>query len=199
MPAVWGEAYPLAGTAIPVLRDLGVVASYARAVGLQSATKTGAPIGTTWERFAVGLRFRLRTGGTRAPILGLSGKFGLTGFDYDAPADLARELPAVSYEYLRAGLDARIPIWRLALLVDAGYLGALSAGTVYDRFRGAKIGGIDLGVGLAVVIAAGFEARAGATYTRYFSAFSPVPGDSYVAGGALDEFLGLHVGAAYAY
>ena len=34
---------------------------------------------------------------------------------------------------------------------------------------------------------------------RYFYAFHPVPGDVYVAGGAVDEFLTFGGGVSYAY
>ena len=50
-----------------------------------------------------------------------------------------------------------------------------------------------------MLIASGFEARLTAHYTRYFYAFDPVPGDPHVAGGAVDELLGLGIGVAYAY
>ncbi len=33
----------------------------------------------------------------------------------------------------------------------------------------------------------------------FFSAFAPIPGDAYVAGGALDQLIGVRLGAAYAY
>ena len=59
------------------------------------------------------------------------------------------------------------------------------------------MGGVDARVGLAVPLPLGFEARLIASYARYFYAFSPVPGDRYVAGGALDQLATGHLGLAY--
>jgi len=199
MPAVGLEIYPAAGTTIPVIKDLGLTGSFARAFGISSATKSGVTLGTTWMRLGGGLRARFRPGSAEGPVIGLNGGINFTSFSFDAPASLTASVPAVTYASLRGGLDARIPFWRMALLLDAGYDGALSAGTVHERFTGATVGGLDFGAGFAFLIASGFEARLTAHYTRYFYTFDPVPGDAYVAGGALDEFLGLGIGVAYAY
>lgn len=199
MPAVAAEVYPAAGTTIPFIKDLGLTGSFARAFGISSATKGGAKLGTTWMRAGGGLRARFRPGSTAGPVIGINGGVNFTSFTFDGSATLATSTPDVTYVALRGGLDARIPFWRMALLLDAGYDGALSAGVVHDRFAGAKVGGLDFGAGFAILIASGFEARLTAHYTRYFYSFDPVPGDAYVAGGALDELLGLGIGVAYAY
>jgi hypothetical protein len=199
MPSIAAEIYPAAGTTIPFVRDLGLTGSFSRAFGISSATKSGTKLGTTWMRAGGGLRARFRPGSNDGPMIGINGGINFTSFTFDAPAALTASTPDVTYASLRGGIDARIPFWRMAVLLDAGYDGALSAGTVQDRFTGAKVGGLDFGAGFAILIAAGFEARLTAHYTRYFYAFDPVPGDAYVAGGALDEFLGLGIGVAYAY
>ena len=200
MPALGLEVYPAAGTKIPFVRDLGLTGSFSRAFGISSATKSGTKLDTTWMRFGGGLRARFRPGSTDGPVIGVNGGINFTSFSFEAPGTtLADSAPDVSYASLRGGIDARIPFWRMALLLDAGYDGALSAGKVHERFTGATVGGLDFGAGLAILIAAGFEARLTAHYTRYFYTFDPVPGDAYVAGGALDEFLGLGIGVAYAY
>ena len=199
MPAATVEIYPAAGTTIPFIKDLGLTGSFARAFGISSATKTGTKLGTTWMRAGGGLRARFRPGSNEGPMLGVTGGLNFTTFTFDAPAALANSAPSVTYVALRGGIDARIPFWRMALLLDAGYDGALSAGTVHDRFSGAKVGGIDAGAGFAILIASGFEARLTGHYTRYFYSFDPVPGDPYVAGGALDQLFGFGIGVAYAY
>jgi uncharacterized protein YbjQ (UPF0145 family) len=200
MPSAALELYPAAGTSIPFLRDLGLTGSFSRAVGISSATKTGTKLDTTWMRIGGGLRARFRPGSNDGPVIGLSGGINFTTFNVEAPGtNLADSAPDVTYASLRGGLDARIPFWRMALLLDAGYDGPLSAGKLYDRFTGSTVGGVDFGAGLAILIAGGFEARLTGHYTRYFYSFDPVPGDPYVAGGALDELLGLGIGVAYAY
>lgn len=196
---VGGELYPLAGADVPVLEDLGLTARFGMALGLSSETAGGEPVSTSWTRFDAGLRLRLRTGDDDAPVLGLRGGFGIDTFDLEAGGTLGDEVPSASYAFLRAGLDGRIPLGPVALTLFFDYLGALSAGTVYDRFTGSSIGGIAGGGGLVVPIASGFEARLGAEYVRWFYAFEPTVGDPFVAGGALDEHLHLTLGPAYVF
>ena len=64
---------------------------------------------------------------------------------------------------------------------------------------GATVGGVDATLGIALPFARAFEGRLSATYTRYFYTFHPIPGDAFVAGGALDEFFGITLGGVYAY
>ena len=47
------------------------------------------------------------------------------------------------------------------------------------------------------MIVSGLEGRIVFDYERYFYAFQPIPGDAYVAGGALDQFFGVRLAVAY--
>jgi hypothetical protein len=199
MPSVGVEIYPAAGTTIPFLRDLGLTMSFAHAFGISSTTADGTSVGTGWTHLAGGLRARFRPGSAAGPMIGVNGGIDYLQFNFDAAGPLAGSVPAVTYASLRGGVDARIPFWRMALLLDFGYDGALAAGDVYTRFRDSSVGGIDLGVGLSLGLGAGFELRLRGHYTRYFYKFHPKVGDPYVAGGALDEFVGFGLGVAYAY
>ncbi|MEP7119644.1 MAG: hypothetical protein ABJE95_01995 [Byssovorax sp.] len=199
MPSVGIEIYPAGGTTIPFVRDLGLTMSFAHAFGISSTTDKGTTVGTGWTHLGGGLRARFRPGSARGPMIGVDGGIDYLQFTFDSAGPLSGSVPAVTYASLRGGVDARIPFWRMALLLDFGYDGPLSTGEVYKRFRDARVGGIDLGVGLSLALGAGFELRLRGHYTRYFSKFHPVLGDAYVAGGALDEFLGFGLGVAYAY
>ncbi len=199
MPSIGLEVYPAGGTTIPFVRDLGLTVRFAHAFGISSTTDDGTSVGTGWTRIGGGLRARFRPGGAQGPMIGVSGGIDYLQFNFDTTGDIAGSVPAVTYASLRGGVDGRIPFWRMALLLDFGYDGALSAGAVHDRFRGSSVGGIDLGAGLSFTLGAGFELRLRGHYTRYFYKFHPVLGDAYVAGGALDEFLGFGLGVAYAY
>lgn len=201
-PAITGrlEAYPLATTGVPVLEGLGLYGEIRSALGLSSATDDGTSVDTNWMRFGGGLRLRMPFGPREQPFV-VAARGGLVrdAFTLDASGQLADEVPSVGYTFVRGGLDGRIPLGPVALTVEAGYLGALEAGDVAARFRDATLGGIDVGGGLAVPIAYGFEARLTGQYVRWFYAFTPVPGDAYVAGGALDEYLHVELGPAYVY
>ncbi|WP_437809360.1 hypothetical protein [Sorangium sp. So ce1078] len=195
--SVSGELYPLAGTNIAVLKGLGITAGYARALGLDSAVGSGDPISTTYQRINLGLRERLSVG--EASVLGISAGLRFLTFDIDAPEDLASTVPNVSYTLFRAGLDGRIPAGPVALALGAEYILPLSSGPVYDRFTGASVQGIGALAGVMVPVATGIEARLLVEYARFFSSFQPEQGDAYIAGGAIDQYLGLRLAGAYVY
>jgi len=198
--AFHAEVYPLATTGVLILKDLGITGEFRTAFGISSATKEGEEVGTTWMRFGGGLRYRLPVGPEDKPyVFGLRGSVVKEGFTFDTSGTLATEVPSTDYLYMRVGLDARIPLGPIALTAFGGYLGALSAGEVHERFRDPSVGGIDVGGGVVVPIAFGFEAFVQAEYIRWFYAFAPVPGDAYVAGGALDQYIHIEIGPQYVY
>jgi hypothetical protein len=223
--ALEAEIYPGATSGTPVLENIGLTVAYGHGFGLSSQTEEEPPkkFGTSWNRFAAGLRYRIPFGKNGSPVIGLSGRFGFVNFTFEpegdtpeevqASEDIKREVGSVSYKYLRPGIDGRIPIGPVAILASFGYLGVIDAGDperdVYPRFTSdndnnnpasdASIGAIDLGIGLGFRLVDGLEARLMFDYTRFFYAFTPNVGDEYVAGGALDQFFGIRAGAAYAY
>jgi hypothetical protein len=166
---------------------------------LSSATSSGETVTSSYERLTAGARWRILPYGVEAPSFGVDGGFSHVGFGFGGSGTLLQQSPSVSYESLRAGADARFPFGPFAMLFTAGYDGPLSAGDVSNRFRGSNYGGVDVSAAFAWEFHEGFEARLTVAYDRYFYSFHPVPGDTFVAGGALDEFFGLRFGVAYAY
>jgi hypothetical protein len=126
------------------------------------------------------------------------GAYGEEGFSFDAPPN-APPLPSVDYRFVRASGDVRIPFGRVTALAGAGYLVVLSVGDIASRFPRAWAGGVEAELGGALTIATGWEARLTASYRRFFYALHPTPGDTYVAGGALDELGSAQAGLAYVY
>jgi hypothetical protein len=197
--AAAAEVYPLAGAG---RIDGGVVFAYARAFALESSTTDSGNLNTVWQRYSVGGRARLRTGSEDSPVVGLTAAYGDEQFSLFSAATTA--LPAVDYHFVRAAADVRIPFGRAAVFAGAGYLFILylfilSAGDVASRFAHASVGGIDAQLGGALTITTGLEARVTASYRRFFYTMNPIPGDGYVAGGALDELGGLQASVAYIY
>lgn len=193
------EVFPLAG-AKGVLRDIGVIGAFSQSVFLQSSVSGGSNVSTSETSYVGGLRVRIHPGGDEGPIIGISDAYASQLFDFDGtPAALANQVPSVAYSANRTAVDARIPVGKFALLAEAGFRAVLNAGGVAQRFRSTSVEGLDAELGGAVEIARGWEARLVADYQRYFYAFSPVPGDAYVAGGALDQFFGARVALAWIY
>ncbi|WP_437601000.1 hypothetical protein WMF28_05410 [Sorangium sp. So ce590] len=197
MPSLRAELYPLARSALPVLRDLGIALSYARAIGLDSEGAAGAGVSTSWSRLHAGLRGRYRPAGRTGPVLFAGGGLCWTDFDVELTGDPSRDAASVSYLALRLGVDGRFPVGPVALEAGGGYQAPLSMGALASHFREPSAGGVDLRVAVAVPFAPGLEARAGASYTRFFYDFDSEPGDPYIAGGALDQLFGAHLGVAY--
>lgn len=193
--SIAGEVYPLASTDIPVLKGLGITAGFARALGLNSAVGDGDPISTTYQRINLGLRERLSIG--EASQLGINAGLRFVTFDIEAPAAIAATVPNVSYTLFRAGLDGRFPLGSVALGLGADYLMPLSSGPVYERFKGPSVQGIGATAGVMIPIATGIEGRVLVEYARFFSSFQPEQGDAYIAGGAIDQYLGLRLAGAY--
>jgi hypothetical protein len=59
--------------------------------------------------------------------------------------------------------------------------------------------GIGALAGVMMPVATGIEARLLVEYARFFSSFQPEQGDAYIAGGAIDQYLGLRLAGAYVY
>jgi len=191
------DVYPAGFTSVPVLRDIGITAGFARAFALQSATTDGTPIDTVYQRYFVGLRYRIPISRPTGPVFTVSGQYYRHLFQSDEPTALKGQIPNVDYSAIRAGVDARIPLGRPALVFGFDWIEPLSAGAVYDRFTGSKVHGVGAKLGLFIKIAGGFELRMAAEYSRFFSDFDPVLGDAYIAGGALDQYLGFRLSGAY--
>jgi hypothetical protein len=191
--------FPLFGVRVPVLSDLGLVANYALAVGVQS-TLNGANISTHWSRYNVGGRLRGRLGATENPIvLALGVAYGDEAFTFSAPSGTAA-LPAVDYHYIKVSGDGRIPVGPIAIVAGVAYMNTTSAGEVASLFLNKpSVGGFEADLGAALGITTGLEARLTASYRRFFYSIHPTMNDTYYAGGATDEFGGLEASLAYVY
>jgi len=190
------EVYPAAFVpSKKFLSNLGVSLLYAGAFGLDSSLPNGEAVGTSWQRFEAAIKVRMRVG---PAVLGAGMGYALESFTFETNDAAAKEVPSVTYHALRFAAEGRVPIGPIAIRVDVGYRLPVAAGALLARFRDGTAGGVDLSAGIAVPLPlSGIEARAGARYARYFYSFFPEPGDAYIAGGALDEYLTFEIGAAY--
>ncbi len=194
------EAYPAASSDVPVLRDLGIRAHVSRGFAFDSNTPQGVTLETSWTRFGGELRERLLLPGPHAFELGVLLGADASYFGMTANAPVPALLPAARTVALRFGLDVRLLLaWRLSVLAGGAYLLTTSRGEIYEHFRDPRVRGVDADFGFAVDLGSGLEARLAGRYTRYFSSFQPVLGDTYVAGGALDEQLQAGLGVRYAH
>jgi hypothetical protein len=204
------EIYPLADSRDRVLRDLGIVGGYSRTLFLQSTLGGGGgTIDTTGTSYFGGLRWRTMPMGDGGLQLGLSLNYAAQAFEFGTVPTTATAtagaLPSVSYQSVRPAVDVRVPIGKLSILAQAGFRAVLSAGSTDDvamRFRGTTTTGFDVGGGLSLLLAPGWEVRVLADYEGYFYSFRPsfnfttMSGDAYRAVGATDQMFGAHLAIA---
>jgi hypothetical protein len=203
MPLVGVEAelYPLSRLHTPVVRGIGLFGDFGRSLyGASLIAGAGATtIAASWMYFDGGLRYRLLVSGARgAALVGVSVGAGRSDFAFSGAGTVATELPSTRYVYVRPALDLALPVWRLVCFGQFGYRALVSAGDFDQRFPRDSVGAIDAAAGLTMLLGKGFSVSASANYTRFFFAFHSQPGDTYVAGGALDEYLTGRLAVAYA-
>jgi hypothetical protein len=189
------EALPLARSASPVLSGFGVAAEYSRAFGVSSADAAGTPVSTTWQAFHADVREMVAIG--PAVLAGGHAGFGIVDFTFDGSLGAGAELPSAGYRFARAGLDGRVRLGDFSVYAGASYLVVLSTGAMGSLFPRESTGGVDAVAGLLWPIARHFDLSFALAYTRFFYSFNPQPGDSNVAGGALDEMARASLGLAY--
>jgi len=184
------------------MRDLGVYGDFGQSLYQQSAVAGGGPIlSATWSSFDAGLRWRMRFAERRhiTPSVGVAFAYGRTAFTFDDGGQLLGGTPSADYRYLRPALDARVAFGPVIVRADAGYRAVLSAGYVGSHFPRADIGGVDVSVGLTVKLPKRLELGLSGQYQRYFYDMNSQPGDPFVAGGALDEFVTGELALAYVF
>jgi hypothetical protein len=187
------ELFPLARSGTPFAKDLGVLGSYSRSFGLKSKGE-GLVSDTLFERWRAGLAGRIPFAlGDRFGLVTLDASYGRWTFDVTPSNPVAAAAPSVAYDLLRAGLGARLPLGEPILLAGFGYQHVLGSGDFEERFPQARAGGIDAKLGAALPIAAMLEGRLWLEYTRFFFDLRPELDDPGVAGGALDEYFGIHL------
>jgi hypothetical protein len=194
-----GEFRPLVWSHVPILDELGIRFDYAFAPSLDSSTNEGETIRTSWDHGDLALHVPVRLGKRpHAPRIGATIGYGWLGFTFSETGPLATEIPSATYRFVRIGLNSEVALNRqLSLTAAFDYLGTFSGGSVYERFRDATINGIDARLGLSFDIAERTRLLLMLDYTRFFSSFVPIPGDAYVAGGALDQFGTIKIGVEY--
>jgi hypothetical protein len=195
---VGAQFYPGASSGMPVAKDIGIVFRYAGSLGFESQTRDGSQKATgSWSRTAIGARGRFLAGPKNSgPYMGVEGTYGTSSFVFEGDEPIVSEVPSVRYKYVRGAVDARFPFNAFSLSVGLGGMYVMSAGEYSDRFPRATIAGVDGAATAAYAFLPSLEARAGVNYTRIFSSAKSERGDTYIAGGALDEYFIFRGGIA---
>jgi hypothetical protein len=196
--SIAGELYPGASTGAAFVKDIGIVGRYSGSFPFSSQTRDGSQEAKgSWTRSAFGVRGRFLAGPkSSGPYIGIEGTYGVWAFLFEGASPIVAEVPSVNYKYLRPAIDARFPFGAFSVKVALGGMYVMSAGEYSDRFPHASIWGVDGAFNAAYTFLPWLEARADISYTRIFSTTNPEVGDTYIAGGALDEYFIFHGGLA---
>jgi hypothetical protein len=201
--------YEIAGALATVmevaLHPLASLGSALAPVGLLASLEYGLGVGSrvseSEERrasdvhgYSVGMEYRLQHAGFElAPQAGYAVRAFTTG-------EPGAQSPDVSYSLLSGGLAARAPLTaRLGAMARCSYLHVLDAGplTAEERFSRASVRGMELEGGLAFSVLRELEIRASVGLRRFGYDMNAQPGDSWVAGGAVDRTVWGGIGLAY--
>lgn len=173
-PALAIAFFPGTNSGSKVLEDLGLIGDL----------QLGFPKNASWTRFDIGLQYRFWLKREwKGVMIAPSVSYGQESFAVDNPGETK---PPVAYKLVRPRVDARIPIWKIAVLAGAGFLVSLDSGEFADKFRDATVLGWEGDIAIAVPIMKALEIRAGFAYRRIIYWFSPETGDPNFARGAHD-------------
>jgi hypothetical protein len=177
----------------PFWSGVGLTGNVTYALGIGTDAGTGdSPSRTDVYSYELGVRHVSRAG-----IVDLipHASYMIDSF-IASGAELA---PDVRYQVVRAGMALRLNLSaKASLRASADYLDVLGAGPVIDgRFPRATVLGVDLGLGASVAVTDSLEAQAAVGLRRYGFDMKVQPGDTLIAGGAIDEYLSMTLSVAY--
>jgi hypothetical protein len=184
----------LDGRARKALAPVGITAALEYGLGVSSRSAADQRLSSDVHGWTVGMQYRWQ--------LGPHALAGQAGFSTRAftTGDEAATAPDVRYGVLSVGTAARANLPRgFGLLARVAYLHALSAGPLTDegRFARATVRGMELEGALGYALIDEVEVRILGGLRRMGWDMNAVPGDTWVAGGAVDQTMWGGVGLAY--
>jgi len=201
--------YPGAHFTSGVGAQFGVEFEYERLFDFDSTRDEGGTMlsfPTSSQQFLVGARWRYPVGRWEPRVIV---DYGVHQFDLAVSQDPVATpgLPSVEYKFVRAGAGFRVAAGKkenFIVVLDGAFRALLSSGGLEsDQFFPQSSGnGMDVLVMFGYGLPKGFELRLGLDYRRYWFDLNPAPPPPeppFVAGGALDQYWGLSIGAAWRY
>lgn|GEM_PF-1623787 len=170
--------------------NVGVTAAAEILVAAKSVMPDGTTYNTNSDSYRGGVTARLPL--SRGE-LGLQATFGTHVFAFGESTRGSAQLlvPTVRYRSARAGLFGRVPLAkRLTLVTGAGAHKVWEKGELAQSFFPRhKVGAVDGSLGVQWHLGEAWRLEVGAEYRRYFYAMRPEPGDRFIVGGAVDQYL----------
>jgi hypothetical protein len=202
---VW---YPISAFSEGPMQHLGLEIGVEQSFGIQSTIgNDGTPLagktfGNTVHEFEGGLRYRIPFGAGSQAWFSATG--GEHAFVFSSPNDCnscraTLDIPDTIYRYARPGVGVRLELTSdISLTVGGGYRYIFnSGGTQLDTFFPHRtLGGVDAELQIGYRVTPMIEARLVGEVRRYFYDMHARAGDTFIAGGAIDQYLTFGVGMA---
>jgi len=184
--------FPLDPLVGGVLGNIGLEAEIQQGFAISSTLAVGNNT-TTYKNivhdYAGGGRYRFTFGSGSDFYLSVTG--GEDAFTFTGrSATNVLLIPDTIYHYVRPGLGLHLDIGGgLGVLLAGGYRVVLNnAGAQFQQFFPHNtVAGADAELVARYAVSPMFEVRAGLEWRRYWFAMHSVPGDTYAAGGAVDQ------------
>jgi hypothetical protein len=182
--------------------QFGIDFEWERLFAIDSTRADGTTFPTESQQFLIGLRWRYPTGRWEPFVVA---DYGVHTFTFGVAGDPVETagVPGVKYKFVRIGGGFRVGLGKKETFIIGANIalrGVFSMGGIESNvwFPEAKANGFDIGLMFGFALPLGFEIRLGVDYRRYWFDLNPVPGSApYIAGGALDQYLGGTVGVAW--
>lgn len=184
--------YPGAHLEHGLLRYLGLAASFDCGLGMKSTDLSGAAdFPTKYLAYSAGLHALIPTNRSESFSLGPQIVYGGSNFKVgdDASLQARSEIPASTYQMIAAGLVAQLRLDRVLARAQLSYLGMLDTGGFKGLYPNSSANGLRMGVNIGYAFAEHWDINAGLDYTRVGFSLKPEPGDPWIAGGALDQYV----------
>lgn len=199
------QYFPGAHATSGVGAQFGIDFEWERLFNFNSNRDDGLSFPTSSQQFLAGLRWRYPVGRWEPTVFAGYG-FHKFEFGVDAgPPITTAGIPGVRYQFVRLGTGFRVGIGKtesFIVIANIAFRGVVDAGGIQSEqwFPDSKTNGMDALLMIGYALPKGFEIRVGADYRRYWYDLNPIPPDPpFVAGGALDQYWGLSIGAAWRY
>ena len=158
-----------------------------------SFNQGGNEFRSRYDSLHASVRARLPLG---AHHVSLFSGYSLSRFAIKSEADgVAAPTPGVDYRSIRSGVGTELALsGSMRVAFDAAWLNFLSVGEIARWFPRATAAGLELSLAGTYRVTSNIFTRVSAVYSRAFFDFNAQRGDTYIAGGALDQSLALALG-----
>jgi hypothetical protein len=176
---------------------IGLTGGFEKGFATQSVYGEGTPdqktLKTDEQAFYVGARLRFPIGEHMLGATGTYGQHSFTLLGDEGPFPL---IPDVKYSYIKVGLDGTFRFGDFLAGARLGKRFVSSTGALQTQwFPNVKTSSLEAGVTVGYRLVSMLDLVAGFDWLRYAFDFNPVPlRPSYVAGGAVDEYLSGYIG-----